>query len=90
MTFNPHIKLGYRLNFTDPLSIVRSLFIFHNQTINIWTHLLGSIAVFSMIIWFFTIIDKAEIQYQLKKYESNLNKGFNELNFVLKRIQMTL
>ncbi len=73
MAFNQHITQGYRLNHKSPFQIVRSLFVLHNETINIWSHLIGAIIVFSFIVCFFVIIDKAEVEYQLKKYEQNLN-----------------
>jgi hypothetical protein len=32
------------------------------------------------------MIDKAELEYQLKNYESNLNQGFDSLNNILHKI----
>ena len=37
------IHKGYRINFDSPKMIISSLFIIHNEFVNIWTHLLGSI-----------------------------------------------
>ena len=44
---NQHIKNGYRLNYSPKL-ILKSLFTVHNETGNIWSHLVG----FILIIFF--------------------------------------
>ena len=41
MVYNKHIKSGYRINFNSSWRILQSLFMIHNETINVWTHLLG-------------------------------------------------
>lgn len=40
---NVHIQHGYRKNFDTLGKIMRSIFMLHNETVNIWTHLLGGI-----------------------------------------------
>jgi hypothetical protein len=40
MIFNRHIRTGYRVR-TRWLGATRSIFMAHNETINIWSHLLG-------------------------------------------------
>ena len=61
MRFNKDIKFGYRINHRDTTKILKSIFTFHNETINIWTHLIGAFIIFSIIIWFFAVVDKAEL-----------------------------
>ena len=39
--FNPFILSGYRGELSL-LSCIKSVFLFHNETFNIWTHLLGT------------------------------------------------
>lgn len=39
--FNKYIMTGYRINFVTWRQIIRSLFMWHNETINIWTHMVG-------------------------------------------------
>eukprot|EP01133_Synstelium_polycarpum_P002606 gene2606-2992_t len=46
---NEFIVTGYRVNFTYALC-AKSIFRMHNETLNIWTHLLGTIAFFILMI----------------------------------------
>ena len=39
--WNKYIVTGYRINFVTWRQIIRSLFLWHNETMNIWTHLVG-------------------------------------------------
>ena len=51
-----YIDTGYRVNHNSYASLIKSLFTWHNETINVWSHLLGVILfAFLMIIlmiWF--------------------------------------
>jgi len=38
---SPHIETGYRINFSSSRLCLNSVFRLHNETANIWTHLLG-------------------------------------------------
>lgn len=40
----PHIKKGYRVGFSVRHTLV-SLFTLHNETVNVWSHLLGAVYV---------------------------------------------
>jgi hypothetical protein len=48
---NEYIKLGYRINFNTKRKILRSLFLLHNETVNVWSHLLGVIVFIGFLIW---------------------------------------
>ena len=41
--FNEHIHRGYRCQFIGVYGVARTLFMIHNETFNIWSHLLGAI-----------------------------------------------
>ncbi|CAL4138763.1 unnamed protein product [Meganyctiphanes norvegica] len=47
---NPYIKEGYRANLT-PADCFRSIFYWTNETLNIWSHLLGFIVFLSLLIY---------------------------------------
>jgi len=47
---NPALKTGYRINYTTWPQILMSLFEWHNETINIWSHGLGFIAFFVILL----------------------------------------
>lgn len=51
-TDNEFIKKGYRINFNTPKKIIRTLFMVHNETLNIWTHLLGAFVVLAVLGYF--------------------------------------
>jgi len=40
---NEYIHTGYRINFNTPRKVFRSLFMAHNELVNIWSHLIGAI-----------------------------------------------
>lgn len=48
---NEFIHTGYRLYFNSSKKILKSLFIWHNESFNIWSHLLGFILFFSFLIY---------------------------------------
>ena len=43
MKDNEHITHGYRIGFDTPKKIVKSLFMKHNELVNIWTHFFPAI-----------------------------------------------
>ena len=51
MVDNYHLLTGYRLNFKSPKRLLRSLFMKHNELLNIWTHLIGSIFFIGLFIF---------------------------------------
>lgn len=49
---NEYIKSGYRIGYTRSFrSILYSLFQFHNESVNVWSHLLGMLFFASMIFY---------------------------------------
>ena len=48
---SPHISIGYRIHFNTPKLCINSVFKLHNETMNIWTHLLAFLlAVYIAIV----------------------------------------
>ena len=45
-----YIRSGYRINFTRKRAVMKSLFMKHNETINVWTHLVGVCLVLGFIL----------------------------------------
>jgi len=50
LQFNPFIETGYRTPLSY-LDCVRSVLSLHNETLNIWTHLLGFLAFSTLLLW---------------------------------------
>ena len=48
---NENVRSGYRINFTSNSLIFKSLFMIHNESVNIWSHLLGAIFFVGMILY---------------------------------------
>ena len=48
---NDHIKKGYRVNFNSFCCLLKSLFQWHNETINVWSHLLGALLIIVLVIY---------------------------------------
>ena len=48
---NEHLKTGYRINFHTYEECARSLFMVHNETVNVWSHLIGSLIFIGMVFY---------------------------------------
>jgi adiponectin receptor len=48
---NEYILRGYRLNFNSAKKIMKSLFMIHNESVNVWTHLIGSIFIIVLFLY---------------------------------------
>jgi len=46
---NPNVRFGYRIFFNDYWVCARSLFMIHNETMNVWSHLIGALLFLAMI-----------------------------------------
>lgn len=47
---NPLIKTGYRVGYHEFMPILKTLFKFHNETVNIWTHLFSQLVFIVILI----------------------------------------
>lgn len=67
---NEYIKTGYRVNFEDPCEIGKTMCQCHNETVNIWTHFIGSITFLFLIIIILCIYQNQESigEAALEKY----------------------
>ena len=78
---NEYIKYGYILNCNTYSKTFKSLFICHNETVNIWSHLLSGI-FFIFLIWYtanFISNFKSQLE-NVRKDISLLEKNSNFLN----------
>ena len=65
---NLYINTGYRLNYSLS-ECFKSLFTFHNETMNIWTHLLSFIG---LVIAGIIMLDYAFSDAMPKRYDSSI------------------
>lgn len=72
---NEYIKKGYRLNCNTLPKVFRSLFMCHNETINIWSHLLGAFLAVCFIIYSAAFISfNKEVLMSLVDYEAMIKE----------------
>ena len=60
---NDFLHSGWRLNHFKLKDCVSSILTFHNETLNIWTHLIGSIILIIIMIWFVFNLDASKDFY---------------------------
>lgn len=53
---NEHIITGYRIGFNTTRKIFRSLFMIHNESVNIWSHIIGVILFILLIGYTFVYL----------------------------------
>ena len=59
---NEYIKRGYRVNCNSVKKVAKSLFYLHNESVNVWSHLLGTITVIILIVYTAIFITSYNIQ----------------------------
>ncbi|CAI2363813.1 unnamed protein product [Moneuplotes crassus] len=76
---NPEIRTGYRIGYSDFCIIMRSLFICHNETVNIWTHLLGFLGFFCIIFYIAIGLEATTLPSSLLQlFKDDLLSNINE------------
>jgi adiponectin receptor len=72
---NEYIRGGYRVNFNTVKKILRSLFMIHNESMNIWSHLVG-VVMFMIFVGYIAIYLTPKISF------TNFNQQLqNKVNF---------
>jgi len=66
---------GYRVNYHRAVDLFKSLFHIHNETLNIWTHLIGGIIFIALTIYLALFFDEA------KKLIADVFEKFNKSDF---------
>jgi hypothetical protein len=51
---NELILTGYRVNYLGFNNVGRTFFMFHNESVNVWSHFIGFLMFISAIIWVFS------------------------------------
>lgn len=75
-----YIRSGYRVNCNSFSSSLKSLFLLHNETINIWSHLLGTLASIGLFIYTVIFITNYRTQIvTFAKYLADMEYQFNIL-----------
>jgi len=66
--YNKYIINGYRVNFNTPGKIFKSIFMCHNESFNVWSHLSGVIFALVLMVLIFFTLTKFDLIYYFSKY----------------------
>ena len=96
---NEYIKGGYLLNCTTFKKTFKSLLIIHNESMNVWSHLIGAIFFF-FLIWYTTIFitnlqtqvsnirsDASFVANKAKELKENYPDVMNNIYYSMKEIE---
>ena len=70
MLHNKHILRGYRINFDSHWKLFKSLFWLHNETINVWSHLMGMFLFFYILAHTFNRYEPIDFYDQITAQKS--------------------
>lgn len=70
MKDNEHITNGYRIHFDTPKKIFKSMFMVHNESVNIWSHCIPAIFICVFIISLALIVDHQQISKNITSYKT--------------------
>ena len=77
MLDNEDIHTGYRIGFNTKWDIIKSLFMMHNESVNVWSHLLG------VLIFVFLIISISLNYSELKNIKTEMyHKILHEFEYI--------
>jgi adiponectin receptor len=79
---NEYIKHGYRVNFNSTGKILRSFFMYHNESVNVWSHLAG-VLLFCFLLGYTVawlgIPNKVSSFTLVDDFKSSLSTSLNDL-----------
>jgi adiponectin receptor len=88
MKDNEHITHGYRINFDSPKKILKSLFMVHNESVNIWSHFVPAIIICIVIIGFVFFVDKQNIVQDFERHYDSLSDSFEHYSHSLDNLTL--
>jgi adiponectin receptor len=83
MKDNDHITHGYRINFNTPRKIFRSLFMVHNESVNIWSHFLPAIIILSLLFSFYLVVDQTVVKKSILACQTQIEEGLAHYSHAL-------
>lgn len=81
MKDNEGITHGYRINFNNPWKILKSLFMIHNESVNIWTHLFP--ALFILVVIPYILLFVVSFTMPVTGEKMALTEGVNSYSHAL-------
>jgi adiponectin receptor len=84
MKDNDKITDGYRINFKTTTSIIKSMFMLHNESVNIWTHCLPAFFLIFFLVSFCMAIDANDFTATFKQYRKDVEHSLHSYHLSLK------
>ena len=84
LVYNQYVDYGYRTNYNKNKILLKSACTCHNETANVWTHLLGAILFVGIVfytVWFWTPMRLEHAQFKLRMKEKNWGDFVNANNY---------
>lgn len=88
MKDNLHITHGYRINFNTPKKIFRSLFMIHNESVNIWSHCLPAMMIIVFLFSFIFFIDSEAVRKSMSECQEQIQRGVNHYMHALDNLSL--
>ncbi len=88
MKDNDKIHTGYRINFNSISKLFRSLFMVHNEVVNIWSHLLPLLVFIVLLISFWTVIDDHQFKMKMSEHKEDFDKVFQEYQASIRNLTL--
>ncbi|CAD8082604.1 unnamed protein product [Paramecium sonneborni] len=82
-----YIIKGYRINFKNKKDVLKSLFMWHNELVNIWTHLIGAIIIISLIFYLWLNYDELFRQKAINSFHESLQNIYSQAYNLEQQIQ---
>lgn len=84
MIDNYYLLTGYRVGFKTPARLLRTLFMKHNELLNIWTHLIGSLIFIGL--FYYIIVEKSKEDMHTPEWVLDFKSIFGNLAQSLKKM----
>lgn len=84
MKDNTNITDGYRINFNTPTRIIKSLFMIHNESVNIWSHCLPAIFFIFVLASFLLVIDADSFRANFVRHRKEIEQNVHSFHLRLK------
>ncbi|CAD8116129.1 unnamed protein product [Paramecium primaurelia] len=85
-----YIKHGYRINFKNKKDVIKSMFMWHNELVNIWTHLIGAIIIVSLIFYLWLNYDELFRHRAIQSFNESLHNIYEHAFTLEQQIQEQL
>lgn len=90
MKDNVDITHGYRINFNTPKKIIKSLFMVHNESVNVWTHLVPALFLICLIVYLLLFVGPSSIMQEFSKSKESLSAGIESYSSALNQMSVVI